>query len=194
MTACIPCSSRIAPEDLDRWTDNIQNVLMADEGRGRFKQFLESRQLHDAINTLEFWERTNACLHTYERSCKNHHLTSHQKAEACAKFKRDARSLVEFADENINFTVHQMTLLYSALDKDNEDLHNTLARTLSSTSHLLDNEYVIFRKYLLKQKLSLHKKHGHGSGKLSPTSQAAKDRQNDATHHKHLHAGIGSTK
>uniref|UniRef100_A0A8D8QLC4 Uncharacterized protein n=1 Tax=Cacopsylla melanoneura TaxID=428564 RepID=A0A8D8QLC4_9HEMI len=156
MTACIPCSSRIAPEDLDRWTDNIQNVLMADEGRGR---------------------------------------SSHQKAEACAKFKRDARALVEYADENINFNVHQMTLLYAALDKDLEDLHNALARTLSSTSHLLDNEYVIFRKYLLKQKLSLHKKHGHSSGKLSPTSQAAKDRQNEGLHAKHHHHhGIGSAK
>ncbi|XP_008473366.1 uncharacterized protein LOC103510472 isoform X2 [Diaphorina citri] len=176
MTACIPCSSHIAPEDLDRWTDNIQNVLMADQGRMRFKQFLESRQLDEALQTLEFWERTNACVHAYERHCKNHHLTAHQKADYEASFRREAKALVDFADENINFNIHQMSLLYAALDKDASDLHNTLARTLTSASHLLDNEYVVFRKYLLKQKLTLHKKHG----KLSPTSAAAAAKQ---THH-----------
>lgn len=167
MTSCVPCSSHISPDDLDRWTDNIHNVLMSDDGRGRFKQFLESRQLHDAVNTLEFWERTNASVNKYERHIKNHHLSSHQKAEAKAAFTREAKALVEFADENVNFNHHQMSLLYAALEKDHEDLHNTLARTLTSTSHLLDNEYTVFRKSLVKQKLTLHKdgKHHHKAKK-----------------------------
>ena len=60
--SCFPCVEcgdgySITRENIDRWSDSVANVLASSEGRLHFKRFLESRELDESYNTVEFWER-----------------------------------------------------------------------------------------------------------------------------------------
>lgn len=59
---CVPCFEcgegyTITRENLDRWTDSVNNVLASTDGRHHFKRYLESRNFDESLSTVEFWER-----------------------------------------------------------------------------------------------------------------------------------------
>ncbi|XP_054283806.1 uncharacterized protein LOC129000809 isoform X2 [Macrosteles quadrilineatus] len=155
--SCLSCAGDgnrdcIPSEEFNRWTDSLHHVLHSKDGRKYFRDFLSSRGLEDSENTLEFWERCEVLCrtHTGHRGHSGSHNSRHI---ANLRFMKDARDLVDFAEDKINLDLAAMRVMYEAVESGNEDqIKNALKEAMQSATELLADDYQLFRKNLLEER------------------------------------------
>ncbi|XP_039290057.1 uncharacterized protein LOC111044818 [Nilaparvata lugens] len=158
--SCIPCvvegdGCSIPLEDFDRWTDNLHHVIESRDGRRYFREFLTSRFLEESAATLEFWERAELMLRT------PHHHKGHGRTSSVhlMRLQKEAKDLVDMAEDKINFDLAQMRCLYEALQSGREDkIRSTFQEAMQSACELLNDDYQLFRQHLLRQRRLLNEK------------------------------------
>ncbi|KAL1459115.1 hypothetical protein WDU94_011122 [Cyamophila willieti] len=128
-----PCSGVKTKEDLDKWTDNIHELfkhLKTIEGHGR----------------PEARERFKATLENDE--------------EAKTDLFNGAKTVVEYANEHLNFTFKQIELLENTLSDAEQNgnldsLRDAFDCSLTDATDLLKPQYKEFRKTLLDKNSDL---------------------------------------
>lgn len=66
---------------------------------------------------------------------------------------KDARDLVDFAEDKINLDLAAMRVMYEAVESGNEDqIKNALREAMQSATELLADDYQLFRKNLLEER------------------------------------------
>uniref|UniRef100_A0A8D8QSD0 Uncharacterized protein n=1 Tax=Cacopsylla melanoneura TaxID=428564 RepID=A0A8D8QSD0_9HEMI len=149
-----PCSSVKTREQLDRWTHQIE-LLLSDpntieghdrpEARERFKMFLETRRLNRASKVLEYWEQVNE----WNKTNDAYTSTPSVDEKAITNLMSEARTIIQFASENLNFTCAQIELLENALQaNDPASVRAALETSLTDAKELLKPQYEAFRKTL----------------------------------------------
>ncbi|XP_065214151.1 uncharacterized protein LOC135841226 [Planococcus citri] len=139
------------PDDIEKWSLNVNVVLDSPRGRRKFKEFLSEWDLEDDEKTLQFWEKCNALLH---EAHQNKHLKKHDKAAKIHhdRFEKEAIALVEYAEEHLNFDVAQLREFRQIVEK--KDVQQTLkviSRAQSTASYLLKSKFELFRKKIQKE-------------------------------------------
>jgi hypothetical protein len=59
------------PEDVERWSEELSNVLDTSQAWNKFRIYLELKELKSEQALLDFWEKCNTFLHKAKES--NHH-------------------------------------------------------------------------------------------------------------------------
>jgi hypothetical protein len=52
----------ITPEDVEKWTEKLSNVLDTSQAQHKFRIYLELKQLKSEQALLDFWEKSNTFL------------------------------------------------------------------------------------------------------------------------------------
>ncbi|CAH0391962.1 unnamed protein product [Bemisia tabaci] len=151
--SCVPCCPNedfIPQEELDRWTDDIHHVLNNREGTRRFHEFLVTRGLDESELTLEFWER---CSRSLDQLSASGSPPDTRHSVEVMRFHKEVKDLLSFAEENVNFDLAQMKIFYEAVKSANVDkLKTVVAEAMESAVNLLDDDYQLFRRHLLRER------------------------------------------
>ena len=69
MAGCLSCGEgNISPGTLRKWTEKLSNILLNPSARGKFHEFLVSRDFEQGQKLLEFWEKCDHFLKKAEKS------------------------------------------------------------------------------------------------------------------------------
>lgn len=69
------------------------------------------------------------------------------------RFMKEASDLVTFAEDKLNLDLAQMRTLYEAVESGKEDcIRPVLQEAMKSAQECMEDDYQLFRKYLLKQR------------------------------------------
>lgn len=69
------------------------------------------------------------------------------------RFHKEVKDLLSFAEENVNFDLAQMKIFYEAVKSANVDkLKTVVAEAMESAVNLLDDDYQLFRRHLLRER------------------------------------------
>ncbi|XP_046659886.1 uncharacterized protein LOC124353886 [Homalodisca vitripennis] len=157
--SCIPCvaegeGASIPLEDFDRWTDSLYHVLESRDARRYFREFLSSRGLEESEGTLEFWERCEVLSRSQQHHKHNPHAGHNRSAHISnMRFLKDARDLVAFAEDKVNLDLAALRAMFEAVESGKEDKIKAVVREgMQSAAELLQDDYQLFRKHLLKQR------------------------------------------
>lgn len=165
------------PDDIEKWSMNVNLVLDSPRGRRKFKEFLSEWKLEDDEVTLQFWEKCNAVLlaasqnkHLKYVIRKNHNRYSqkyllrkfnkfwfyrkHDKSSKIhhARFTKEAMELVEFSEEYVNLDVAQLREFRQTVEKhDVQQIIKVISRAQRSATDLLRSKFELFRKDIQKE-------------------------------------------
>ncbi|KAL6953402.1 hypothetical protein U1Q18_051055 [Sarracenia purpurea var. burkii] len=139
------------PDDIEKWSMNVNLVLDSPRGRRKFKEFLSEWKLEDDEVTLQFWEKCNAVLLA---ASQNKHLKKHDKSSKIhhARFTKEAMELVEFSEEYVNLDVAQLREFRQTVEKhDVQQIIKVISRAQRSATDLLRSKFELFRKDIQKE-------------------------------------------
>ncbi|KAK9497144.1 hypothetical protein O3M35_004516 [Rhynocoris fuscipes] len=128
-------------EELDRWTNSINQLLINSRGRQAFHQFLIERSLIESNMTLGFWEMLDDAINFVK-----------EPNISRSELNRELKKLYGYADEGVNLDATQMKLLYDCRRKeDMKEIESTLNIIKEGTVNLLRDDHRAFCQHHLAE-------------------------------------------
>lgn len=136
-------TAKINKEIVDKWSSNIKEMMIS-EGRMRFKEFLLSRGLEDAIYTVTFWEKCHSLQIDLKKSARG--------SSSRANISNNITDIIAFADEYIDFYESQMEVLKQMENEfDASKISEILDKAKISALELLESVHKEFSAHLVKE-------------------------------------------
>ncbi|XP_028033335.1 uncharacterized protein LOC114245387 [Bombyx mandarina] len=142
VACCCNCAKNygFTKTDLDRFTDNIENLLNNNNGRQCFRDFMEEAKMRHGLRTLHFWERVDK----YISSQDTVHSASHS---GCLK---RVDSLIDIAEKIEEFDFAIMERLCIARESENrEEIITVLKLFKVEAAKALKREYNAFKRHFV---------------------------------------------
>lgn len=130
----------VSPDDWDRFTDRVENVLKDERGRSLFRNFMYTCKMRDGRRVLDFWEHVERLL-VHKNS---------PGGGSPRNYNREIKKLLEAADKIDEFDLAIMERLDTLAQEpgSSKDAIDEVLRVLKAESAVaLKREYKAFRNH-----------------------------------------------
>ncbi|XP_045497621.1 uncharacterized protein LOC123695746 [Colias croceus] len=133
----------ITNSDLDRFTDNIENVLNDEKGRRLFRNFMITCKMKHGRRALDLWEHNERLLNYSEDA----------ESASFRSYLRDVERLLEESENVEELDFATIERLASARDAENKDEIVEALKTIKlESTKALRREYNAFRHRFIPPK------------------------------------------